>query len=39
MFKAKLTISITIFVTFLVATSAIKNETRLIEKKNFQFKY
>ena len=33
MFKTKLIISISIFVTFLLATSAIKNETRVIEKK------
>ena len=32
MFKKKIIISITIFVTFLVITSAIKNKTRLIEK-------
>ena len=33
MFKTKLIITITIFVIFLVVTSAIKNETRIIEKK------
>ena len=33
MFKTKLIISLTIFATFLIVTSAIKNETRLIEKK------
>ena len=33
MFKTKLIISSTIFATFLIVTSAIKNETRLIEKK------
>ena len=33
MFKTKLIITITIFVIFLVFTSAIKNETRIIEKK------
>ena len=33
MFKTKLIISITIFISFLVVTSAIKNETRIIEKK------
>ena len=32
MFKTKVIISITIFVTFLVITSTIKNETRIIEK-------
>jgi len=35
MFKTKLTISIIIFITFLIVTSAIKNETRIIEKKIF----
>jgi hypothetical protein len=33
MFKTKLIISLSIFVIFLVVTSAIKNETRVIEKK------
>ena len=33
MFKTKLIISITIFVTFLIITSAIKNKTREIEKQ------
>ena len=33
MFKTKLIISLSIFITFLVITSAIKNETRIIEKK------
>ena len=33
MFKTKFIISISLFVSFLVITSAIKNETRLIEKK------
>ena len=33
MFKKKIIISITIFVTFLVVTSTIKNKTRIIEKK------
>ena len=33
MFKTKLIISITIFISFLVVTSAIKNETRIIEKE------
>ena len=33
MFKTKLIISLAIFATFLIVTSAIKNETRLIEKK------
>ncbi len=32
MFKTKIIISITIFVTFLIITSAIKNKTRIIEK-------
>ena len=32
MFKTKFIISICLFVSFLVITSAIKNETRLIEK-------
>ena len=33
MFKTKLIISISIFVTFLIITSAIKNKTRIIEKE------
>ena len=33
MFKTKIIISITIFVTFLVITSIIKNQTRIIEKQ------
>ena len=33
MFKTKIIISITIFTTFLVITSTIKNETRILEKK------
>ena len=33
MFKIKFLISITIFVIFLLATSTIKNKTRIIEKK------
>lgn len=33
MFKTKFIISISLFISFLVITSAIKNETRLIEKK------
>ena len=33
MFKTKLIISFSIFLTFLLLTSAIKNETRVIEKK------
>ena len=33
MFKTKLIITITLFVIFLVVTSAIKNETRILEKK------
>ena len=32
MFKTKIIISITVFVIFLVVTSAIKNKTRIIEK-------
>ena len=32
MFKTKIIISITIFFTFLVVTSVIKNKTRIIEK-------
>ena len=38
MFKTKFIISICLFVSFLVITSAIKNETRLIEKKNIKSK-
>ena len=33
MFKTKLIISITVFVTFLIITSTVKNKTRIIEKK------
>ena len=33
MFKKKIIISITIFVSFLVFTSTIKNKTRILEKK------
>ena len=33
MLKARLIISISIFVTFLVITSAIKNKTRILEKQ------
>ena len=33
MFKIKFLISITIFITFLTATSVIKNKTRIIEKQ------
>jgi len=33
MFKTKLTISISIFITLLVITSIIKNKTRVIEKQ------
>ncbi len=33
MFKIKFLISITIFVTFLITTSIIKNKTRVIEKQ------
>ena len=33
MFKTKVIFSLIIFVTFLVITSTIKNETRIIEKK------
>ena len=33
MFKTKFIISTIIFVTFLIVTSAVKNETRILEKK------
>ena len=33
MFKTKLIISISIFISFLIITSAIKNKTRIIEKE------
>ena len=33
MFKTKFIISITIFIAFLIITSAIKNKTRIIEKQ------
>ncbi len=33
MFRAKLIISITVFVTFLIITSIVKNKTRIIEKQ------
>ena len=33
MFKAKFVISTTIFITFLIITSIIKNKTRIIEKQ------
>ena len=33
MFRSKIIICITIFITFLVLTSAIKNKTRIIEKQ------
>ena len=33
MFRTKIIISITIFITFLILTSVIKNKTRIIEKK------
>ena len=33
MFKTKLIISISIFVTFLIITSVIKNKTRILEKE------
>lgn len=33
MFKTKIIVSISIFVTFLITTSAIKNKTHTIEKK------
>tara|TARA_Y200000002_G_C22445011_1_gene563840 strand:- start:16 stop:351 length:336 start_codon:yes stop_codon:yes gene_type:complete len=33
MFKSKFIISLTVFIFFLIFTSIIKNETRLIEKK------
>ena len=38
MFKTKLIITITLFVIFLVVTSAIKNETRILEK-NISLKF
>ena len=38
MFKTKFIISISVFVTFLLITSVIKNKTRITEKKNFKFK-
>ena len=33
MFKAKFLISLSIFITFLIVTSSIKNKTRIIEKE------
>ena len=33
MFKTKFLVSLTIFITFLIITSTIKNKTRYIEKK------
>ena len=33
MFRAKLIISIAVFVTFLIITSIVKNKTRIIEKQ------
>ena len=36
MFRSKIIICITIFITFLVLTSAIKNKTRIIEKQIIQ---
>ena len=33
MFKSKFIISLTVFVTFLILTSALKNETRILEKQ------
>ncbi len=33
MFKTKFIISVTVFITFLIITSVIKNKTRIIEKK------
>ena len=33
MFKTKLIISISIFITFLIITSVIKNKTRILEKE------
>ncbi|MDC0385730.1 hypothetical protein OAM06_03445, partial [Pelagibacteraceae bacterium] len=33
MFKSKFIISLTAFVTFLILTSALKNETRILEKQ------
>ena len=33
MFKTKFIISVSIFITFLVITSAVKNKTRILEKE------
>ncbi len=33
MFKSKFIISLTVFITFLILTSALKNETRILEKQ------
>ena len=33
MFKSKFIISLTVFITFLIFTSALNNETRILEKK------
>lgn len=33
MFKSKFIISFTVFITFLILTSALKNETRILEKQ------
>tara|TARA_B100001059_G_C17824537_1_gene580538 strand:- start:1398 stop:1736 length:339 start_codon:yes stop_codon:yes gene_type:complete len=38
MFKTKFIISISIFITFLVFTSVVKNKTRILEKKISYFK-
>ena len=39
MFKTKFIISSLVFITLLIITSSIKNETRVIEKKDCYFKY
>ena len=39
MFKTKFIISSLLYLYFLIITSIIKNKTRIIEKKNFKFKY
>ena len=33
MFKSKYIVSVTIFITFLIITSSIKNKTRVIERQ------
>ena len=39
MFKTKFIISSIIFIIFLTTTSIVKNKTRVLEKKNYKFKY